>query len=184
MTDAPAAPDTIDTVLRSDHAAIGHVLAELRETGSPHLFEQLCADVVRHFVAEEQYLLPSVRLHVADGRARSEAAFAEHQRVERLLRALEHEDIRGERISRHLDEVEQALAEHVRVQEEELLPALTAALDADSLAELGEDVLGAEQLAPTHPRVFVPRSATVNKVASWLTGLVEKSLDAGEGGQD
>jgi hypothetical protein len=71
-----------------------------------------------------------------------------------------------------------AIDEHVAAQQEHVLPDLVQAVDEQELAELGDGVLGAEQLAPTHPRAFAPKSATVSKITSWLTGLVEKALDS------
>jgi hemerythrin-like domain-containing protein len=175
-------PDSIDTVLRSDHAAIKRALAELRINADPRatgdLFEQLTADIVRHFVAEEQYLLPSVRDHLADGEAISTASFAEHERIEDLLKKLDHDDTNDEQIGAALAELEQAIEAHVAAQDSDVLPALVAASDPAELEELGQGVLGAEQLAPTHPRAFVPKSATISKITSWLAGLVEKTLDA------
>jgi hypothetical protein len=176
------ASDSIDTVLRSDHAAIRRAIADLRVNTDPHetseLFEQLCADIVRHFVAEEQYLLPAVRDHLPDGTAISKASFAEHEHIEVLLRRLDHDDTTDERIGAALDDLEQQIGLHITSQESDVLPRLAAAIDPGTSSELGEGVLGAEQLAPTHPRAFVPKSATVSKITSWLSGLVEKSLDA------
>jgi hemerythrin-like domain-containing protein len=174
--------DSIDTVLRSDHAAIKRALAELH-TNPDHLatgrlFEELTADIVRHFVAEEQYLLPAVRDHLPAGEAISDAAFAEHEHIEDLLKKLDHDDTNDEQIGAALTELEQAVDAHVSAQESDVLPELVKASDPAQLAELGQGVLGAEQLAPTHPRAFVPKSATVSKITSWLAGLVEKTLDA------
>jgi hemerythrin-like domain-containing protein len=174
--------DSIDTVLRSDHAAIKRALVDLRTNGDPHetgdLFEQLTADIVRHFVAEEQYLLPAVREHVPEGDAISDSSFAEHEHIESLLKKLDHDDTNDEQIGAALSELEQAIDAHIAAQEGRLLPALVQASDPAELSELGQGVLGAEQLAPTHPRAFVPKSATLSKVTSWLAGLVEKTLDA------
>jgi hemerythrin len=176
------ASESIDTVLRSDHAAIRRILADLRVNTDPHatsdLFEQFCADMVRHFVAEEQYLLPAVRHHLPDGHEISDASFAEHERIEQLLRTLDHEDTTDTQIGAALGELEQAIDSHIGSQESGVLPAVIAAISPAEAAELGEGVLGAEQLAPTHPRAFVPKSATVSKITSWLTGLLERSLDA------
>lgn len=180
------APESIDTVLRSDHAAIKRALADLRVSADPRgtgeLFEQLCADIVRHFVAEEQYLLPAVRDHLPDGHAMSDAAFAEHERIEHLLRRLDHDDTTDEQIGSALGDVEQAMDAHINTQETSVLPALVERVDAEQSSELGRGVLGAEQLAPTHPRAFVPKNETISKITSWLTGLVEKSLDARDPG--
>jgi hemerythrin-like domain-containing protein len=176
------ASDSIDTVLRSDHAAIRRAIGDLRVNADPtetsELFEQLCADVVRHFVAEEQYLLPAVRDHLPDGDTISTASFAEHHDIEAVLRHLDHDDTTDHQITAALDELEQRIDRHIGAQEADVLPRLAAVLDAETSSELGEGVLGAEQLAPTHPRAFAPKSATVSKITSWLAGLVEKSLDA------
>jgi len=169
-------PDPIDAVLRSDHAAITRDLAALRTdaSGAGERFTQLSADIVRHFVAEEQYLLPAVRRHLEGGDRISDDEFAEHERIEKILRRLDDDD--DQPVDATIGELERALAEHVSRQESSLIPQLVAALDPDTLAELGEGALGAEQLAPTHPRAFVPKSATVSKVASWIEGLVDKSV--------
>jgi hypothetical protein len=175
-------PDPIDAVLHSDHAAITRGLAELRAIDPAQAgdrFELLTADIVRHFVAEEQYLLPAVREHLDDGHQLSDAEFIEHERIEAILKRLDDEDDADEtRIAAGMTELETALAEHVHRQETTVIPQLVAALDAKVLTELGEGALGAEQLAPTHPRAFVPKSATLSKITSWLEGLVDKSIDA------
>jgi len=170
-------PDPIDAVLRSDHAAITRDLAALRTdaSGAGERFTQLSADIVRHFVAEEQYLLPAVRRHLEGGDRISDDEFAEHERIEKILRRLDDDD--DQPVDATIGELERALAEHVSRQESSLIPQLVAALDPDTLAELGEGALGAEQLAPTHPRAVVPKSATLSKLTSWIEGLVDKSLD-------
>lgn len=186
MTATPAGDgsDSIDTVLRSDHAAIKRALAQLRTNADPRatgeLFGELSADLVRHLVAEEQYLLPAVRHHLADGAALSDAAFDEHKHLEHLLRAVDHDDVTDEEVGAALGRLEEAVDVHIATQEHQVLPALVESLDPGRLAELGQGVLGAEQLAPTHPRAFVPRSATINKITAWLAGLVDKTIDAGD----
>jgi hypothetical protein len=171
-------PEPIDAVVRSDHAAISRDLAGLR-TADPRevgrLFTALSADLVRHFVAEEQYLLPAVREHLDDGARISDEQFAEHERIEAVLRQLDDEDEAP--VEATMTELEHAVREHVGYVEQTVLPALSARLAPNTLADLGEGALGAEQLAPTHPRAFVPKSATLSKVTSWLEGLVDKSFD-------
>lgn len=177
-------PEPIDAVLRSDHAAITRTLAELRSSVDPlagaQLFERVCADIVRHDVAEEQYLLPAVRELLPDGEQISRTTFAEHEGIERLLRRLEDADTSRDAVGEILADLAAAVDQHVTQQEQHVLPTLVATADSRRLAELGTGVLGSEQLAPTHPRSFVPKSATLSKVTSWLTGLVEKSWDSRE----
>ncbi|HEY8302342.1 MAG TPA: hemerythrin domain-containing protein [Jatrophihabitans sp.] len=174
MTDT--VPDPIDAVLRSDHAAITRDLAGLRSADPQHaagLFAQLSADIVRHFVAEEQYLLPAAREYLDGGEQLTSDQFAEHERIEGLLRHLDDEE--GQPVDTTVGELERALAAHIELVEGDVLPALVARLDPARLAELGEGALGAEQLAPTHPRALVFKSTTLSKVTSWLEGLIDKS---------
>lgn len=176
-------PDPIDAVLRSDHAAITRDLHGLRfaaATDPGERFAQVTADIVRHFVAEEQYLLPAVREHLDDGDRIADDEFADHERIEAVLRRLDDVDDDSEdaTVGAALETLTTAMSEHVSRQEHDLLPALVAALDVETRNELGEGALGAEQLAPTHPRAFIPKSATLNKITSWLEGLVDKSLDS------
>jgi len=182
MSESEAAPESLDDVLRSDHAAILAAAASLRTNTDTaaigELFAALCADVVRHFVAEEQYLLPSVREQLDGGERISDESFAEHERIEQLLKKLDDDDTTDDRIAAAVSELESALREHVDAQESTVLPTLVEALDQAELNRLGEGMLGAEQLAPTHPRSIVVKSATLSKLTSWVTGLVEKSLDA------
>lgn len=175
-------PDPIEAVLHSDHEAITRDLAGLRSAGADpgELFTRVTADIVRHLVAEEQYLLPAVREHLAGGERLAGDEFADHQRIEAMLRRLDDidDDSDNQRVGSAVDALTDAMREHVRRQESELIPALVEKLDTATRNALGEGALGAEQLAPTHPRAFVPKSATLNKIASWLEGLVDKSLDS------
>jgi hypothetical protein len=98
-----------------------------------------------HFRAEEEVLLP--RFAVAGG--------ADNPAVERVLR--EHAEIRlralqlqsGPASTRALQALGKRLADHVRLEERELFPAIEAALDEPELSRLASDVAAAEH--PGHP---------------------------------
>ena len=168
-------------VLGSDHRALLD-LAATSATGDGELMpsrcEQLVMAVVRHFVAEEQYLLPLVRDRLTDGERASKAAFEEHRTVEdelRRLEDLEHDPALARPI---LADVEAALRRHVTDQQEHLFPALAKRCDRAALRELADEVLGPEQLAPTRPRVVHAESAPLNKVVSLVVGYVDQIRDA------
>ena len=135
-------------------------------------------EVVRHFVAEEQFLLPLVRDRLPDGEAHSAAAFDEHGAVEDRLRRLEDQEHSPALARPILQDIDEAIRRHVAGQRDELFPALREHCDAAQLRRLADEVLGAEQLAPTRPRSLRPESATVNKVVSLVAGYVDHARDA------
>jgi hypothetical protein len=178
MTDSTEATSIVD-VLHSDHRAItelftGERLADPDEHGAA-LRERLVTELVRHFVAEEQYLFPELRERVTDGAAIADASFSRDRGIERQLRALE-KDVHPDRLPQLLADIRTAFASHVSDQDPQFA-ALTAASSPQRLGELGLDALGAEQLAPTRPRSIAPTSAAANKVTSLVEGYIDHVRD-------
>jgi hemerythrin superfamily protein len=176
MTDE--APTALDDALRSDHRAISALLDALTgaaRSGDDAVAEEFVTEVVRHLVAEEQYLFPAVRDELDDGAAEAERGFAEHRHIEELLRACEQADDQTERAA--IANLQTVLRAHIANQESSLLPRLVEKLTVEQLDELGEGVLGAEQLAPTRPRLVAPESPALNKLSSLVEGYVDKVRD-------
>lgn len=183
MTESPT---SLTDALRSDHSAITRLLddSRLSEEDEHGLARRadLVAELVRHYVAEEQYLAPTVRHHLPDGDAVAEREFSRDRACEKRLRALEDDDLDTERLAAVLADVRTSFAAHV-TEQEAVFATLERTCDTGTLAELGEGVLGAEQLAPTRPRHLAPESPAVNKVASLVSGFVDHVRDhyAGRG---
>jgi hypothetical protein len=171
---------SIVEVLRSDHASIAGLLAgpdatAATEAGAAHR-EQLVMELVRHFVAVEQYLFPTVREHVPDASSAADEAFTRDRSLEKRLRALEDPDLAPTELAALWTELGTAFAGHER-SEESLFAAVDAACSPQLLAELGEDALGAEQVAPTRPRSIAPHAPGVNKFTSVVAGFVDQVRD-------
>ncbi len=177
----PSGQDIFD-ILDSDHRAI---LGLVDRAGAEHepdelaaLCEQLVMEVVRHFVAEEQYLLPLVRARLAGGEKHSDDAFAEHRAVEDELRKLEHAERDPGAVHPLLAKVRAGLKAHIARQHDSLFPALRASVERLELDRLADEVLGAEQLAPTRPRELRPESPAANKLLSYVEGWVDRVRDS------
>jgi Hemerythrin HHE cation binding domain len=163
--------------LRSDHRAITETLADPgARTDTDAQREQLVMALVRHFVAEEQYLYPLLREHVGGGDALVEQNFRRDRACEQNLKQLESDDLTPQRLAEVWREVAASFSEHVSSQEA-TFPALEESVDAATLDELGADIRGSEQLAPTRPRSVSPESPAVNKVASLIEGFVDHVRD-------
>lgn len=177
----PSAQQTIIEVLNSDHAGIAAQLAEpvLVETGDAGRTArtELVMDLVRHFVAEERYLYPSLRADVDGGAALADEDFAASRACEKELRRLEASDAAADELAAAIANVRRRFGDHVSHQSEELLPRLGAAFDRVRLLELGEQALGAEQLAPTRPRVLAPEALGANQLAGLVEGFIDRLRD-------
>ncbi len=171
---------SIVSILGSDHESIAELLDEpsARQDGERGdvARDQLVAELIRHFVAEEQYLFPALREHVAGGAEMADAEFARDRDCEKQLKSLEDDDITTDRLAAVLGAVRSAFSAHV-LEQQAVFVSLEQACDAATLAELGEGALGAEQLAPTRPRLIAPSSAPVNKVTSLVVGFVDQVRD-------
>ncbi|MGX7677846.1 hemerythrin domain-containing protein [Jatrophihabitans sp. DSM 45814] len=177
-----AGTQTILEVLTSDHRGIRSLLETCRtsvssENGQAER-ELLVSELVRHFVAEEQFLYPLIRDNIDGGDAIADDAFHADRRGEKAMRSLEDHDETIDEVTRSLDSLDAQLAEHIRLLETELFPQLAGKLTPEELRELGDQALGAEQLAPTRPRRFATESAPLNKVASAVEGWVDKVRDS------
>jgi acyl dehydratase len=177
----PVVQQTIVGALTSDHRAIEQMLADaaITEPTEPGQAarEQLVMELVRHFVAEEQYLYPTVREHLSNGTQIADSAFGADRACEQALKLLEDSDITPLQTAAALADVQQRFAGHVQVQEETIFPALVRECDPAVLVELTDGVLGAEQLAPTRPRHVAFAAPGLNKVSSFVAGYIDHVRD-------
>jgi hypothetical protein len=174
-------PQTIIGALCSDHRAIQALLAdpvalEHDEDGLTAR-EEIVIELVRHLVAEEQYLYPTVRDHVSGGGDIADLGFAAGRSCEAALRPLEDDALTAAQTVAALDEVSRLFALHITAQEDTVFPVLERDLDPELLIELGDGVRGAEQLAPTRPRHVAFAAAGLSKVSSFVTGYIDHVRD-------
>jgi signal transduction histidine kinase len=176
-----SAAQTIVEVLTSDHGAITAALDDpvLRagDDDGRTARTELVMDLVRHFVAEEQYLYPSLRTDVDGGASLVEDDFAAARACEHELRRLEARDAGADEVAAAIADIQRRFADHVSHQREVLFPRLSGALDRVRLFELGEQALGAEQLAPTRPRLLAPEGLEANRLAGLVEGFVDRLRD-------
>lgn len=138
----------------------------------------MTAELVRHSVAEEQYLYPLARQVLAGGDDLADHEISQHAEVEELLKRLEPVPATDPSFDRTVREVAAAVLGHIDEEESDLFPRLREACAEDELLVLGRKVSEAKRIAPTRAHPSAPHTPPKNKVLAPGAGLVDRVRDA------
>jgi len=168
--------------LTGDHREVEELFGRIQATlgGDPErkrLMEQVTIELVRHSVAEEQYLYPAVREHLASGNTVADKEIADHAAVEETLKSLEGRGADDPEFDALFMTLKSQVTSHVRDEENNLFPQLRAACQQAELNKLGEKVRMAKKMAPTRPHPSAPATPPVNKLLAPGAGLVDRVRD-------
>ncbi|MEU6307681.1 hemerythrin domain-containing protein [Streptomyces chartreusis] len=140
--------------------------------------DQVTMELVRHSVAEEAYLYPAVRRHVAGGDAIADREIEDHSTAERIMKDLERCDAGDPEFDRLIGMLMSEVRSHIADEEQNLFPQLRAACPSDALDDLGDKVRQAKKVAPTRPHPAAPDKPPANKLLAPGAGLVDRLRDA------
>jgi hemerythrin superfamily protein len=171
------------TEIVSDHREFESVFRELEGgEGSPEhrqdLVDHVVAGLVRHSVAEEQYMYPAAREVLPDGDRIADKELQEHAKAEQVMKDLEGVDPTDPRFEELLGKLIGEIRHHVEDEEADLLPRLQEACSAEQLNELGEKVANSKRMAPTRPHPLAPDKPPADKILAPGAGLVDRIRDA------
>ena len=171
------------SVITADHREVEKVFKELEsKEGTPehrrNLADHLITELVRHSVAEEQYMYPAARDALDDGDQIADHEIEEHNEVEKLLNKLEKAEATDPEFDELLTKIIGNVRHHIEDEEGELLPKLQSACTPDQLEDLGQKVLDAKEKAPTHPHPASPSTPPANKILGPGAALVDRMRDA------
>jgi hemerythrin superfamily protein len=171
------------TVLINDHRAVERVFTELEQgDGSPRhrreLADHVIAELVRHSVAEEQYLYPAARASLGDGDEIADHEIAEHAEAERTMKELDGLEPTDPRFDQLLGKLMREIRHHIEDEESDLFPRLRQACSETELGDLGEKIMRAKEVAPTRPHPSAPDTPPMNKILGPGVGLVDRMRDA------
>jgi hemerythrin superfamily protein len=171
----------VDDII-SDHREFESVFAEIESGGDPRaqpdLVEHVIAGIVRHAVAEEQYLYPAARKVLPDGDEVVNHELEEHAEAEEIMKAIEEA---GSDDAQYDDLVRELIGEirhHVEDEEDDLLPKLREVCSAEDLQDLSRKFQRAKGMAPTRPHPLAPDHPPANRILAPGAGLVDRLRDA------
>ncbi|MFJ8849894.1 hemerythrin domain-containing protein [Streptomyces sp. NPDC102437] len=165
--------------LTADHRELEELFSQIELQPIDHpqrrvLADRLTAELVRHTITEELHLYPVVRRHVSHGPALADKELADHARVEQMLKSLEDRSVCDPRFNDTIAKLKFEVASHVREEEHELFPRLSAALPPEQLDELGRLVRRAREAAPFRIRASLPSTSPANRLLVPGAGLVDR----------
>ncbi|MFE2105924.1 hemerythrin domain-containing protein [Kitasatospora sp. NPDC059463] len=168
--------------LTTDHREVEELFDKIKALPSGDerrrtIADEFTIELVRHSVAEEQYLYPAVREHVPGGASLADKELADHAKVERLLKELEGTDVGDARFDVLVSRLITEVGEHVRDEEDNLFPALAGVCSPERLDALGDKVRTAKKTAPTRPHPSAPDTPPANKLLAPGTGMVDRVRD-------
>jgi hypothetical protein len=173
--------DELSATLKRYHWEIDHLLDLIGQL-SPgdhrreELIEKLFVEVMRHQVAEVTFLDPLIRMRVRDGDEIAATELLQHEHLEASLRSLERIEDGTPAFDAALRDLHEALDEHERHQEEQLLPQLRATIDSADLDGVAARMLPTQQAGATMSHPSKPSEGTLS--TKRRVGLTDRVRDA------
>ncbi|MGP4112584.1 hemerythrin domain-containing protein [Streptomyces sp. 4N509B] len=169
--------------LTTDHDEVESMFQEIESLPSgerrrKELADEVTIELVRHSIAEEEYLYPAVRERVPDGARVADKEIEDHAAVERIMKDLEGCEATDQHFDRLMGALIAEVREHVRDEEDNLFPALRRVCSQDELMDLGDKTRRAKMMAPTRPHPSAPDKPPLNKLLAPGAGLVDRARDA------
>jgi hemerythrin superfamily protein len=175
--------DIVD-LLSQDHEEAKRLLEQItaaepsaRET----LFWELVPALVRHEVAEEVVVYPTIRSDAPDGDAEVEPRLKEQKKAEDMLSSMEKLDPASEEFAQKLVKLRDDVLDHAEAEEQHIFPLLRALEHQDERAELGARYEKAKASAPTHPHPNAPDTPPGNTILGPIAAFADKIRDAARG---
>ncbi|MGW3147060.1 MULTISPECIES: hemerythrin domain-containing protein [Streptomyces] len=169
--------------LMTDHREVAELFGRIEALPSGDknrkLFvDQVTMELVRHSVAEEEYLYPAVRKHVPNGDAIADREIEDHSKAEQVMKDLEGLDADAPDFDRLVTTLMSEVRMHIADEEQNLFPSLRTVCPADALDDLGDKVRTAKKTAPTRPHPYAPDKPPANKLLAPGVGMIDRMRDA------
>jgi hemerythrin superfamily protein len=170
------------SVIVQDHRDVEKVFKVLEAATGPgsrkDLTDHVIAELVRHSIAEEQYMYPAARRHLENGDKIADHEIEEHGEAEKVMKQLEGLKPDDPKFDQLLSELISDVRHHIEDEETNLLPKLRAACTPEELHELGEKIVRAKKIAPTRPHPSAPSKPPANLILAPGTAFIDKIRDA------
>ncbi len=172
-------------LLTHDHRMVEQLFRDYRAAASDEqrcgVVEILVRELSKHAALEELMFYPLAKKALPDGGHEIDEHLAEHLSVKKTLLALDGLAAGDDRTDALMAELQREIEQHVQEEEGELMPRLRAAVDAQALHELGDELDKAKQTAPTRPHPRAPDEQPGLALAAPVAAIYDRLRDRLQG---
>jgi hemerythrin superfamily protein len=147
-------PDALQ-LLADDHRDVTDLFAEIASTGEPKqrrvIVNKIINALSQHASVEEELFYPAIRDRVVEGEGYITVSLEEHEKAKVQLHKLDRMKPTDPLFDPSVGELEKEVKEHIADEEMQLFPRVRAAFSADELDDLGQQLAGRKEAAPTRP---------------------------------
>jgi hemerythrin-like domain-containing protein len=175
------------TMLKEDHKTVEQLFKRFEKAGDRafaekrKLADRIVEELSTHAAIEEQVFYPVARATVPDTEDVVLESLEEHHIVKWVLSELDGMDPAEERFDAKMTVLIENVRHHVEEEEQEFFPKVRAELDRNALAEVGQAMETAKQMAPSHPHPRSPDTPPGNLAAAAGAGMVDRIGDTVSG---
>ena len=175
------------TLLKADHKTVEQLFKRFEKTGDRAHVEQreivdrIIEELSIHAAVEEQLFYPVARAAVPDVEAITLESLEEHHIVKWVLSELEAMAPTDERFRAKVTVLIENVRHHVKEEENDFFPKVRDELGRSALTELGDAMVGAKKVAPTHPHPRAPDAPPANVLAGATAGVADRIGDTVSG---
>lgn len=171
-------------LLKHDHRMVEQLFRDYRAAASDGqrrgVAEILIRELSKHAAVEETLFYPFAAQVLGD-RVVVDRELAGHLTLKQLLVDLDGTASGDPAQDELMRRVESAVAEHVRDEEDQLMPRLDAAADEQALSELGQEIDHGKEHAPTRTHPHAPDRPPVLTLAAPVVAIYDRLRDRIEG---
>jgi hemerythrin superfamily protein len=172
-------------LLKHDHRMVEQLFRDYHAAASAQqrraVVELLIRELSKHAALEELMVYPLARKVLPDGEQEIDEHLAEHMDVKKTLLELDKASADGERTDRLMADLRREIEQHVAEEEGELMPRLRAALDQQTLDDLGRKLNEAKSTAPTRPHPNAPEQPPGLAMAAPAAAVYDRLRDRLQG---
>ncbi|GAB1316849.1 hypothetical protein MFIFM68171_07059 [Madurella fahalii] len=178
---AADAADRVSERIKHDHRELeqfyNNIKKSQRDDDKIRWQNQFVWELARHSIAEEIVVYPAFEKHIPDGLKMAEKDRSEHQQVKEKLYEFQQMSPSDATFEAAIDSLWETLAQHIKEEEDDDLPALEKAIDSDMSGSLARSFARTKHFVPTRSHPSAPDRPPYETAVGLMTTPIDKLMD-------